>query len=55
LLYQDYVAPIQSSIGSTLQSCASPGLFQSVSPGGDIASALDQLFQLAIESAHLTQ
>jgi len=54
-LYQDYVASIQSSIGTALQSCASPGLFQVVSPGGDIATALDQLFLIATESAHLTQ
>ena len=54
-LYQDYVAPIQSSIGVALQSCASSGLFQTVSPGGDLATALDQLFLIATESAHLTQ
>ncbi len=54
-LYQDNVASIQSSIGAALQSCASAGLFQAVSPGGDISSALDQLFLVAIESAHLTQ
>jgi hypothetical protein len=54
-LYQDYVSAIQSSIGPALQSCASTNLYEAVSPGGDISSALNQLFLFAIESAHLTQ
>jgi hypothetical protein len=54
-LYQDHVSAIQSSIGPALQSCASPNLYEAVSPGEDISSALNQLFLFAIESAHLTQ
>lgn len=53
--YQDYVASIQSDIGPALQTCATTGLFETVSPGSDIGAALGQLFLIAAESAHLTQ
>jgi Flp pilus assembly protein TadG len=52
--YNTYIAPIQGNIGTTLQSCASPGLFYEVGLGQDISSALQQLFQSAVNSAHLT-
>jgi Flp pilus assembly protein TadG len=53
--YNSYIAPIQPSIGTTLQSCASSGLFYEVGLGQDISAALQELFQEAVASAHLTQ
>jgi hypothetical protein len=53
--YNSYVAPIQGSIGTTLQNCASSGLFYEVGLGQDISAALNELFQSAVASAHLTQ
>lgn len=53
--YNTYIAPIQSNIGPTLQSCASPGLYYEVSTGGDISVALSSLFQTAVATAHLSQ
>jgi Flp pilus assembly protein TadG len=52
--YNTYIAPIQGNIGTTLQSCASSGLFYEVGLGQDISTALQQLFQSAVDSAHLT-
>ena len=53
--YNTYIAPIQSNIGPTLQTCASPGLYYEVSTGGDISAALSSLFQTAVATAHLSQ
>jgi Flp pilus assembly protein TadG len=53
--YNSYIAPFQPSIGTTLQNCASSGLFYEVGLGQDISTALSELFQLAVNSAHLTQ
>lgn len=54
--YNDYVAPFQSSIGSPYaQACASPGLYTEVDSNGDIVSALQNLFNAATKTAHLTQ
>jgi Flp pilus assembly protein TadG len=53
--YNTYISPFQNNIAPTLQSCASPGLFFQVATGGDISSALAQLFQYAIQSAFLSQ
>jgi hypothetical protein len=52
--YNTYVAPFQSNIAPTLQSCASTGLFFQVNTGGDISAALASLFQYAIQSAYLS-
>jgi len=52
--YNTYVAPFQSNIAPTLQSCASTGLFFQVNTGGDISAALASLFQYAIQSAFLS-
>ena len=52
--YNTYIAPLQSTIPTTGQSCASPGLFFQVDVGGDISQALTQLFQTAISTARLT-
>jgi len=53
--YNMYVAPFQSNIGPTLESCASPGLYFEVSTGGDISAAMVALFQLAVQSAYLSK
>jgi Flp pilus assembly protein TadG len=53
--YNSHVAPYQASIGTTLQNCASSGLFYEVGLGQDISAALNELFQSAVASAHLTQ
>jgi Flp pilus assembly protein TadG len=54
--YQQYVSPFQSSIGTNLQSCASSGLFFSVTTDNDITSALSALFNSAVQSvvSHLS-
>jgi Flp pilus assembly protein TadG len=53
--YNSYIAPFQPNIGTTLQSCASPGLYFQVSTDQDISAALVQLFNTAVATAHLTQ
>ncbi len=53
--YNTYVAPEQASIATIAQACASPGLYYQVDTGGDIAGALNALFQTAVASAHLTE
>lgn len=54
--YNIYIAPFQSQISPTMQSCASPGLFYEVSTNGDISAALSDLFSQAVATAaHLTQ
>jgi Flp pilus assembly protein TadG len=51
--YTDNIASFQPTIGTTLESCASPGLYYEVSTGGDISAALSSLFQEAVATAHL--
>ncbi len=53
--YNQYIKPFQPQIGPTLQSCASPGLYFQVSTDQDISGALAQLFNIAVETAHLTK
>jgi Flp pilus assembly protein TadG len=53
--YNTYVAPFQSNINPTMQSCASPGLFFEVSPTQGIAPAMAALFQKAVENARIAQ
>ena len=53
--YNTYWAPIQSTIGTQLATCASPGLFYEVQTGGDISAALSQLFTAAVQSAYLAK
>jgi Flp pilus assembly protein TadG len=53
--YTANVEPFQPNIGSTLQSCASPGLYQEVTTDQDISTALATLFIDAVNTAHLTQ
>ena len=53
--YNTYIAPFQSNIGPTMESCASPGLYFEVSPSQGIPQAMTQLFQQAVQTARLTQ
>ena len=53
--YNSWIAPFQSKIGLNMQSCASPGLFFSVTTDGDITAAMRGLFQQAIATARLTK
>jgi hypothetical protein len=53
--YNSYIKPFQPNIGPNLQSCASPGLYFQVSTDQDISGALAQLFNIAVETAHLTK
>ena len=53
--YNSWIAPFQSQIGPNLQSCASTGLFFSVTTDSDITAAMQTLFQQAIATARLTQ
>ena len=51
--YNTYISPFQANIGSTLQSCASPGLFFEVSTDQDISEAMTKLFDYAVQTAFL--
>ncbi len=53
--YNQKVSSFQPNIGNQLQACASPGLYTKVQTGGDISAALAALFQLAVQSAYLSQ
>jgi Flp pilus assembly protein TadG len=53
--YNDWIAPFQSKIEPNLESCASPGMFFSVTTDGDITSAMQTLFQQAVAAARLTK
>lgn len=53
--YNTWISPFQSSIGTNMQSCASPGLYFEVSPTQGIAEALNALFAKAVASSRLTQ
>jgi Flp pilus assembly protein TadG len=52
--YNSNIKPFQPNIGTTLNSCASPGLYFMVDTGGDISAALTSLFETAIQTAHLS-
>jgi Flp pilus assembly protein TadG len=52
--YNEWVAPFQSQIGPNMQSCASPGLYFQVTTDGDIAAAMQTLFQQAVATARLS-
>ncbi len=51
--YNTYIAPFQPQIGSTLQSCASPGLYFEVNTNQDISAAMNTLFDNAVQTAYL--
>ena len=52
--YNSYIAPFQPNISSTMQGCASPGLFFQVDTGGDISAAMTALFNIAVQSAYIS-
>jgi Flp pilus assembly protein TadG len=51
--YNTYIAPIQPTIATAAQNCASPGLYFQVNTDGDVSGALNNLFQKAVSTAHL--
>ncbi len=53
--YNSHIAPFQAQIGPTLKSCASPGLFFEVSTNQDISTALNTLFENAVQTAYLNK
>jgi hypothetical protein len=53
--YNTYVGPWQSTIGPSLSSCASPGLYFKVTTGDDITAAMAALFNLTVQSAFLSK
>ncbi|AVO45435.1 TadE/TadG family type IV pilus assembly protein [Phreatobacter cathodiphilus] len=53
--YNKWISPFQSTIGTRMQSCASPGLYFEVSPTQGISEAMTALFQKAVSTARLTQ
>jgi Flp pilus assembly protein TadG len=52
--YNNWIAPFQSQIEPNMESCASPGMFFSVTTDGDITAAMQTLFQQAVAAARLT-
>lgn len=53
--YNSWISPFQSNIGTTLQNCASAGLYDEVETGGDISAALIALFQKVVLTSHLSR
>jgi hypothetical protein len=53
--YNTYIAPFQANIGTTMESCASPGLYYEVTTNGDISQALTDLFQKAVMTSYLAK
>jgi hypothetical protein len=53
--YNDWIAPFQNQISPNMESCASPGMFFSVTTDGDITTAMQALFQQAVATARLTK
>jgi len=53
--YNTWISPFQSQIATNMQSCASPGLYTSITTDGDISTALQNLFNKAVSTAHLSQ
>jgi Flp pilus assembly protein TadG len=53
--YNSWVAPYQNQISPNLESCASTGMFFTVTTDGDITAAMQALFAQAISTARLTR
>ncbi len=53
--YNNWIAPFQNRIGPNMESCASPGMFFTVTTDGDITAAMQALFAQAISTARLTK
>ncbi len=52
---QTNVVPYLPQVEPALQTCASPGLYYKVTTDQDISAALNQLFQAAVATAHITK
>jgi Flp pilus assembly protein TadG len=52
--YNNWIAPFQNQIAPNMESCASTGMFFSVTTDGDITAAMQTLFQQAVAAARLT-
>jgi Flp pilus assembly protein TadG len=50
-----FVTNSQDQVATTLQTCASPGLFYEVQNDGNISAALSSLFETAVQSAYLSK
>jgi Flp pilus assembly protein TadG len=50
-----FINASQDQAATSLQTCASPGLFYEVQNDGDISTALSSLFQAAVQSAYLSK
>jgi len=53
--YNTWISPWQTQIATNMQSCASSGLYFSITTDGDISSAMQSLFEQAVATARLTQ
>jgi Flp pilus assembly protein TadG len=53
--YMTWISPWQPNIATNLQSCASTGLYFSITTDGDISTAMQALFEQAVATARLTQ
>jgi Flp pilus assembly protein TadG len=53
--YNDWIAPFQNQIAPNMESCASTGMFFTVTTDGDITAAMQSLFAQAISTARLTK
>jgi hypothetical protein len=53
--YNSWIAPFQNQIAPNMESCASPGMFFTVTTDGDITAAMQSLFAQAISTARLTK
>lgn len=52
--YNQWISPFQAQIGTTLQNCASPGLYFEVSPTQGISDAMNALFLKVIRTPRIT-
>jgi len=53
--YNTWISPWQTQVATNMQSCASTGLYFSITTDGDISSAMQALFEQAVATARLTQ
>jgi Flp pilus assembly protein TadG len=53
--YNSWIATFQNQIGPNLESCASTGMFFTITTDGDITAAMQTLFAQAISTARLTK
>jgi Flp pilus assembly protein TadG len=52
--YNTWISPWQPNIATNMQSCASTGLYFSITTDGDISTAMQALFEQAVATARLT-